>query len=151
MLAAIRTQLRPAARTLRPLPRTLHTTTRVFAGHAAPSLLGEGAKPGEVPTDENQSTGLERLEILGKLEGVDVFDMNPLEMTRMGTLSDPIKIYSLVRRNFSHYLLLIPYPGFVGPRAPCRMHWLSRRLARHDLAHRQPDTQEPPVPRVWLR
>ncbi|KAG9104829.1 Cytochrome c oxidase subunit 4 [Ceratobasidium sp. 370] len=95
MLAALRNQLRPATRTLRPLPRTLHTTTRVFAGHAAPSLLGEGAKPGEVPTDENQSTGLERLEILGKLEGVDVFDMNPLEMTRMGTLSDPIKIYSL--------------------------------------------------------
>ncbi|KAG8699278.1 Cytochrome c oxidase subunit 4 [Ceratobasidium sp. 395] len=95
MLAAVRNQLRPAARAFRPFPRTLHTTTRVFAGHAPPSLLGEGAKPGEVPTDENQSTGLERLEILGKLEGIDVFDMNPLEMTRMGTLSDPIKIYSL--------------------------------------------------------
>lgn len=104
MFAAVRSQLRPAARTFRAVPRTLHTTSRVFAGHKAPALLGEGAKPGEVPTDENQATGLERLEILGKIEGIDVFDMNPLEMTRMGTLADPIKIYSLVS-TLSHPLV----------------------------------------------
>lgn len=33
---------------------------------------------------------------MGKLEGVDVFDMNPIEMTRMGTVKEPIPIYSLV-------------------------------------------------------
>jgi cytochrome c oxidase subunit 5b len=92
MLSAVRSLSLRA----RPLTRSLATTPRVFAGHKAPALIGEGAKPGEVPTDENQSTGLERLEILGKMEGIDVFDMNPLEMTRMGTLQDPIKIYSLV-------------------------------------------------------
>ena len=45
---------------------------------------------------EQQATGLERFELLGKLEGVDVFDMKPLEMTRIGTPQDPIPIYSLV-------------------------------------------------------
>ncbi|OWT40532.1 cytochrome c oxidase subunit 5b [Cryptococcus neoformans Bt1] len=44
---------------------------------------------------ENQSTGLERFELLGNLEGVDVFDMKPLEVTRLGTVEDPIPIYSL--------------------------------------------------------
>ncbi|WVN88594.1 uncharacterized protein L203_103805 [Cryptococcus depauperatus CBS 7841] len=65
------------------------------AGHGPPQLLGPGAKAGEVPSDENQATGLERFELLGKLEGVDVFDMNPLEMTRFGTVENPIPIYSL--------------------------------------------------------
>ena len=35
-------------------------------------LLGPGSKPGSVPTDLEQSTGLERLEILGKMEGTDL-------------------------------------------------------------------------------
>lgn len=48
-------------------------------------------------TSEEQATGLERFELLGKLEGVDVFDMKALEMDRMGTMDDPIPIYSLVR------------------------------------------------------
>lgn len=47
-------------------------------------LLGEGAAPGTVPTDYEQATGLERLEILGKMEGVDVFDMKPLDASRLG-------------------------------------------------------------------
>jgi len=46
---------------------------------------------------EEQATGIERFELLGDLHGVDVFDMAPLEMTRMGTLDDPISIYTLVR------------------------------------------------------
>ena len=33
---------------------------------------------------------------MGDLLGVDVFDMKPLEMTRMGTLEEPIPIFSLV-------------------------------------------------------
>ena len=52
-------------------------------------LLGPGAAPGTVPTDVEQSTGLERLEILGKMEGVDVFDMRPLDSSRKGE-SDPM-------------------------------------------------------------
>lgn len=45
---------------------------------------------------ENQATGLERFELLGKLEGVDVFDMKPLQVDRLGTMKEPIKVYSLV-------------------------------------------------------
>uniref|UniRef100_L2FI26 Cytochrome c subunit vb n=1 Tax=Colletotrichum fructicola (strain Nara gc5) TaxID=1213859 RepID=L2FI26_COLFN len=55
-------------------------------------LLGPGAKPGDIPTDLEQSTGLERLEILGKMEGVDVFDMRPLDASRKGTMENPIPI-----------------------------------------------------------
>lgn len=47
-------------------------------------LLGPGAAPGTVPTDLEQSTGLERLEILGKMDGVDIFDMRPLDASRKG-------------------------------------------------------------------
>lgn len=49
-------------------------------------LLPPGAKPGTVPTDLEQATGLERLEILGKIQGVDIFDMKPLDSSRVGTL-----------------------------------------------------------------
>jgi cytochrome c oxidase subunit 5b len=47
-------------------------------------LIGPGAQPGTVPTDLEQATGLERLEILGKMEGVDIFDMRPLDASRKG-------------------------------------------------------------------
>ena len=49
-------------------------------------LLPPGAEPGTVPTDLEQATGLERLEILGKMEGVDIFDMKPLDASRLGWL-----------------------------------------------------------------
>lgn len=42
---------------------------------SAQDLLAPGAAPGTMPTDLDQSTGLERLEILSKISGVDVFDM----------------------------------------------------------------------------
>ncbi|KAK3902938.1 cytochrome c oxidase subunit VB-domain-containing protein [Staphylotrichum tortipilum] len=60
----------------------------------AQDLLGPGAKPGTVPSDLEQSTGLERLEILGKMEGVDIFDMRPLDASRLGTMADPILVRS---------------------------------------------------------
>lgn len=47
-------------------------------------LLGPGADPGTIPTDLEQATGLERLEILGKMESVDIFDMRPLDASRKG-------------------------------------------------------------------
>ncbi|KAF8248959.1 COX5B-domain-containing protein, partial [Wilcoxina mikolae CBS 423.85] len=57
-------------------------------------LFGPGAAPGTVPTDIEQATGLERLEILGKMEGVDIFDMKPLDASRKGTLENPITVPS---------------------------------------------------------
>ncbi|CAF9929756.1 Cytochrome c oxidase subunit 4 [Imshaugia aleurites] len=64
-------------------------------------LLPPGAEPGTVPTDLDQSTGLERLEILGKMQGVDVFDMKPLDASRKGTLSDPIIVKSAGDEQFA--------------------------------------------------
>ncbi|KAL7279121.1 hypothetical protein ACG7TL_006961 [Trametes sanguinea] len=75
--------------------RALSASAARRSEHPTPQIFGEGAKPGEVPTDENQSTGLERLQVLGAIEGVEVFDLNPLDSSRIGTLADPIKVYSL--------------------------------------------------------
>ena len=55
-------------------------------------LLGPGAKPGTVPTDLEQATGLERLEILGKMDGIDIFDMKSLDSSRKGTIGYPIQL-----------------------------------------------------------
>lgn len=57
-------------------------------------LLPPGGPVGSVPTDLEQATGLERLEILGKMEGVDIFDMRPLDASRKGTIEDPIVVQS---------------------------------------------------------
>ena len=50
-------------------------------------LLPAGAEPGTMPTDLEQATGLERLEILGKMQGIDIFDMRPLQSDRTGTFA----------------------------------------------------------------
>ncbi|KAK3170157.1 Cytochrome c oxidase subunit 4 [Lepraria neglecta] len=64
-------------------------------------LLPPGAEPGTVPTDLDQSTGLERFEILGKMQGVDVFDMRPLDASRKGTLDNPIVVKSAGDEQFA--------------------------------------------------
>ena len=61
-------------------------------------LLPPGAEPGTVPTDLDQSTGLERLEILGKMQGIDVFDMRPLDASRKGMASFFLDLPSWSRR-----------------------------------------------------
>ncbi|EFX04828.1 cytochrome c subunit [Grosmannia clavigera kw1407] len=57
-------------------------------------LLGPGAQVGTIPTDLEQATGQERLEILGKIEGVDIFEMRPLDASRKGTVENPILVRS---------------------------------------------------------
>ncbi|PGH07370.1 hypothetical protein AJ80_08011 [Polytolypa hystricis UAMH7299] len=57
-------------------------------------LLAPGGKPGTMPTDYEQATGLDRLEILGKMQGIDVFDLKPLDSSRLGTFEDPILVKS---------------------------------------------------------
>ena len=56
---------------------------------SAEDLLPPGARPGTVPTDLEQATGLERLELLGKMQGIDIFDMKPLDSSRKGTSRHP--------------------------------------------------------------
>ncbi|KAJ5430072.1 Cytochrome c oxidase subunit Vb [Penicillium cf. griseofulvum] len=57
-------------------------------------LFAPGAKPGTIPTDVEQATGLERLELIGKMQGIDIFDMRPLDASRKGSLEDPIIVNS---------------------------------------------------------
>ncbi|KAJ1987921.1 Cytochrome c oxidase subunit 4 [Dimargaris cristalligena] len=58
-------------------------------------IQGPGAKPGSVPTDLDQSAGLERAERLAQLEGREFFQMKPIPMTHMGTRKNPIIIDSV--------------------------------------------------------
>lgn len=75
----------------KPVVKTAYTLEEV---NGPESLIGPGAKEGTVPTDLEQATGLERLELLGKLEGIDFFDTKPLDASRKGTMEDPIIIDS---------------------------------------------------------
>lgn len=102
--AVLRTAARPAlssARlTARPAAAAAHkalSTSAVRRSSKAPEIYGSGGKAGEIASDEEQATGLERFQLLGELEGVDMFDTAPLDSSRVGTPKDPIKVYSLVR------------------------------------------------------
>ncbi|KAJ7903498.1 cytochrome c oxidase subunit VB-domain-containing protein [Mycena olivaceomarginata] len=76
--------------------RAFSTTLRASSDHGAkpPSIFGPGGKTGEVPTDFEQATGLERFEMLGDMMGIDVFDETPLDSSRVGTKKDPIMVLS---------------------------------------------------------
>ncbi|KZS94220.1 cytochrome c oxidase, partial [Sistotremastrum niveocremeum HHB9708] len=92
-------------------------------------LFGPGAKAGAVPSDLEQATGLERLQLLGQIEGVDVFGEGPLEVTRLGTPSDPIVVPSLADER------VVGCTGF-----PVDSHdtiWLA--LNTHKKVHRCPE------------
>jgi hypothetical protein len=78
--------------------RAICTTAPRLSGPKPPSLFGPGIKPGQVPTDLDQATGLERLQLLGEMEGVAVFDKTPLDSSRLGTMKDPVLVPSLVCR-----------------------------------------------------
>lgn len=101
LASALRAAARPAARVARQSfkpARAFSVSARVSSGGPPPpQLFGEGAKPGTVPTDIEQATGLERLQLLGELEGISVFDDQPLESSRLGTKADPVKVLSYVR------------------------------------------------------
>jgi len=88
--AAVRAAVRPAAQAsrstlnlplqyLKLLPRVSTTSTRLSGDHhvGPPKLFGPGAPPGEVPSDELQATGLERLELLAEMQGESIFDEGP--------------------------------------------------------------------------
>ncbi|KAJ7931551.1 cytochrome c oxidase subunit VB-domain-containing protein [Mycena leptocephala] len=74
--------------------RAFSTTLRASSSAKPPSIFGPGGKAGEVPTDFEQATGLERFEMLGEMEGIDVFDETPLDSSRVGTKKDPIMVLS---------------------------------------------------------
>ena len=59
------------------------------------SNIGPGAKPGAIADDIDQATGIERAELLSKLEGKELFDMSPLKVTSMGTKKNPVMVKSI--------------------------------------------------------
>lgn len=75
----------------KPVHKTAFTLEEV---NGTESLIGQGAKEGTFPTDIEQATGLERLELLAKLQGVELFDTKPLDSSRTGTMADPILVES---------------------------------------------------------
>ncbi len=78
--------------------RAFSTTLRVSSGGPPPpQLYGPGGKPGGVPTDLDQATGLERLQLLAEVDGFNVFDEGPLDSSRIGTKADPVLVPSHVR------------------------------------------------------
>ncbi|WFD37532.1 Cytochrome c oxidase subunit 4 [Malassezia japonica] len=90
-----------ARATLRAIPRAQASALRSIATSAVrlseqpPIIQGSGSPTGTIPSDEDQSTGLERYELMGRLQGVDVFDMQPLEADRLGTKAEPVKVRSM--------------------------------------------------------
>ncbi|QPG75958.1 Cytochrome c oxidase subunit 4 [Brettanomyces nanus] len=82
------------ARNAKTPTKEFKTAKNLSEVHDKYDLVGPGAKKGEVPTDLEQATGLERFELLGKLEGVEVFENKPLDASRKGTLQHPIVVDS---------------------------------------------------------
>ncbi|KAI7872746.1 cytochrome c oxidase [Spinellus fusiger] len=93
--AALRAPLRTPLRASSSVVRTF-SAVRSYSAVAKPSenSVAPGGKAGEVPTDLEQATGLERLELLAKLQGKELFDMEPLDMTHLGTVKNPIVVDS---------------------------------------------------------
>ncbi|KAF8968159.1 cytochrome c oxidase subunit VB-domain-containing protein [Flammula alnicola] len=87
---AARSSMKPSTSSL----RLFSTSVRAQSGPPPPQLYGTGAKPGTVPTDIEQATGLERLQLLGELEGINVFDDSPLDSSRLGTKASPVLVPS---------------------------------------------------------
>ncbi|PRT52919.1 Cytochrome c oxidase subunit 4, mitochondrial [Wickerhamiella sorbophila] len=97
-------------------PSDLKTSLKLEEATGADALLGPGGKPGQLPTSFEIATGLERLELLGALEGIDVFDEAPLTQERKGTPDDPVIVDSYDR---------IRYVGCTGfPTGSQEVNWL---------------------------
>ncbi|KAJ1654967.1 Cytochrome c oxidase subunit 4 [Dispira simplex] len=105
MLATILRRITPSSASrhiaaARPLGARLLSVSavRASAGHDVDNpvvVQGAGAQPGTVPTSYDQAAGLERAELLARLEGRELFSMKPLEMTHLGTKKNPILIDSI--------------------------------------------------------
>ena len=91
---AARASLKPSTSSVRAFSTTVRTQS---GGPPAPQLYGTGGKAGGVPTDIEQATGLERLQLLGDMEGINVFDDSPLDSSRLGTKANPVLVPCLVR------------------------------------------------------
>lgn len=97
-------------------PSELKTSLNLDEATSPEALLGPGGKPGQLPTSYEIATGLERLELLAQMEGIDVFDEQPLVQDRKGTPDDPVIVDSYDR---------VRYIGCTGfPAGSQEVNWL---------------------------
>lgn len=113
--------------------RCISTTLPKFSDANPPKLFGPGGKAGEIASIYDQATGLERLQLLGDIEGVPVFDDSPLDSSRTGTKKDPIVVPSLVGFFLGGGYLSYSNDFLPGRRTPHWLHWLPSRLSRNPL------------------
>ncbi|TIB66777.1 hypothetical protein E3P77_02051 [Wallemia ichthyophaga] len=103
-----------------------------FYSAQPPSVYGPGAESGTVPTDEAQATGIERIELLTKAQGNEMFDMSPLVVDRMGTMKDPIMVPSLTP------IRIVGSTGF--PADSNDTVWLTLDITKNDGIGRCPES-----------
>ncbi|KAK9494902.1 cytochrome c oxidase subunit VB-domain-containing protein [Lipomyces doorenjongii] len=75
-------------------------STHVSEVERPEDLFGPGAEPGEIPSDFEQATGLERLELLSNMAGIDIWDLEPLPSHRTGTIEDPLIVDSPTEQKY---------------------------------------------------
>ena len=56
---------------------------------------GPGGKPGKIPSDLEQATGAERIELVSNLQGEDPYDMSVTTLSKKGTHKAPVIVKSL--------------------------------------------------------
>lgn len=87
------------------------------------TLFGPPGKDNAIPSDYELLTGLERLEFLGKMVGIDIFGEEKYEITRKGTVEDPVMIPS-----YDDFR----YIGCTGlPQGSHEVQWLKPTVDRH--------------------
>lgn len=59
-------------------------------------VVGPGAPDGVIPTDFEQTSGLERLEYLANVQGINIFLDEPLKIDAYGTLEKPVLVETVV-------------------------------------------------------
>lgn len=145
---ALRQAVRAVPRTAAPTAARNLGTSAFLRSSAPPIVVGPGAQPGEVPTDENQSTGLERFELEQRLQGKEAFDMQPLQSDRVGTIANPIVVNSPVSRTHfrmcgcvpmtsispAHSLTSSPLYNHLVPRTHHRVLGQPSGLSRHSVS-----------------
>ncbi|KAF7976965.1 hypothetical protein HWV62_5033 [Athelia sp. TMB] len=99
--AATRTASRSTVTSIRAISTTQTRLSDAHGhehGHIAngdSNLFGPGAPAGQVPTEVEQATGLDRLELLAEMQGQKLFDEEPLPAEFTGTKENPVLVYSL--------------------------------------------------------
>lgn len=80
------------------VPTDYKVSTNLSEATGPNALFGPGThEKGKQPSSFEIATGLDRLELLAKLEGIEIFDSAPLTQDRKGTPSDPVIIDSFDR------------------------------------------------------